>query len=113
MIKKATSLKIGNQGPRLDTLHAQKSGQKTIRRAASVARVVGFWMVRYRVDKPGAKRPRKSVVFIRRKCSGMKREGSNAGGRFGCPVCITLDHSKGGGGEGWGGDVRELIRLRM
>lgn len=75
MIKNAMSPKMGFQGPRFDTLHAQNNGQKRMRSEVKVTRIRGLWIVKYRGDIPGAARPIKSAVFIRRKCKGMNNVG--------------------------------------
>jgi hypothetical protein len=46
MIKNVKSPKMGNQGPRLETLQDQKSGQNRTRRQTSVPRILGLWTVR-------------------------------------------------------------------
>jgi hypothetical protein len=67
MRKNVRSLNRGNQGPRFETLQAQKRGQKSNREMTRVTRMRGLWIVRYRGESPGVARPRRSAALNSRK----------------------------------------------
>jgi uncharacterized membrane protein len=67
MAKKTRSVKRGDQEPRLETLQAQKRGQKITRRETSVLRILGLTTVKCRGDIPGNARPIKSAELNSRK----------------------------------------------